>query len=146
MRAIGTAALLVIAAGGAQAEYAPLTSRTFVERAMPGAGVRLEPLPDRLRSGDRVVVVVRATAASGPDPLIVTQPIPSGLRFADVSGGGVTVSVDGGRRFGALADLSVRAASGTERPARTDDVTHLRWRVDTTTGARRTFSFRGVVR
>ena len=139
MRAVGMAILVATTAGAANAEPAAVTSRTFIERSTPGAGARLEPLPDRLRSGDRVVVVVRAAEMGGHGPRLVTQPIPAGLRFAEARGRRVTLSVDGGRHFGALADLSVPAASGDARPARPGDVTHLRWRVDPDPGSRRSY-------
>ena len=44
------------------------------------------------------------------------------------------VSVDGGRKFGQLAQLSVVGKDGATRPARADDVTNLRWVVPSLAG------------
>ncbi len=140
--------LLALVAGGARASDLSLSARTFVERTVPGAGVRLEPLPPRLRSGERVVVIVRAVGASGTGPVRVVQPIPAGLRYFDTGGSPhrVALSVDGGRHFAKLAELSVPDPAGGRRPAASGDVTHLRWTVEHPGGPSPTFSFRGVVR
>ncbi len=44
---------------------------------------------------------------------------------------GAIVSVDGGKKFGALSQLKVKA-SGKLRPAKKTDVTHVRWVVSKT--------------
>jgi uncharacterized repeat protein (TIGR01451 family) len=58
----------------------------------------------------------------------INNPVPKGLELV---GEGVTpatsVSVDGGVTYGKLADLFVLDAKGEPRPARTADVTNLRW-------------------
>ena len=39
------------------------------------------------------------------------------------------MSVDKGKKFGALETLRVKAANGALRAARAEDVTHLRWTI-----------------
>ncbi len=117
-----------------------LTTRLFVERAQPGRSLRLAPVPRRLRSGDRIVVVVAVPAGIGAR---LVQPVPHALRFTGALREHVAVSVDGGLTFGTLGALTVAGSRGGERAARADDVTHLRWAL---TAAPSRLSFRAMVR
>ncbi|MCR9180394.1 MAG: hypothetical protein NXH71_09215 [Erythrobacteraceae bacterium] len=57
----------------------------------------------------------------------VTNPLPAAVRLAPDADPALTVSVDGGKTWGRLADLSVTAADGRGRAATHEDVTHVRW-------------------
>jgi uncharacterized repeat protein (TIGR01451 family) len=83
--------------------------------------------------GDEVVYTMRYrnSAEDAAEEVVITNPIPehmtllrTGRLGPDLS---LTFSVDGGRSFGALADLQVVGADGRPRPATTADCTHLRW-------------------
>lgn len=140
MRRLVIASALVVVAVPATAVEPSLTTRLFVERAQPGPGLRLAPVPRRLRSGDRIVVVVAVPAGVGAR---LIQPVPHALRFTGALREPLTVSVDGGLTFATLAALTVVTVRGGERAARADDVTHLRWSL---TGAPTRLSFRAMVR
>lgn len=57
----------------------------------------------------------------------VTNPLPAAVRLAPDADPMLTVSVDGGKSWGKLPELQVTAPDGTMRPATHDDVTHVRW-------------------
>ncbi len=60
---------------------------------------------------------------------VVDNPIPNAVRFTGLgikSEFGV-VSVDGGKTYGNLAALKIVNPDKTSRPARPNDVTHVRW-------------------
>jgi uncharacterized repeat protein (TIGR01451 family) len=58
----------------------------------------------------------------------INNPVPKGLELVGEGDTPATsVSVDGGVTYGKLADLFVLDTNGEPRPARTADVTNLRW-------------------
>lgn len=83
--------------------------------------------------GQEVVYVIayRNTGAKPAESVVVSNPVPEGLVFQPGSAQGAgtrsEVSVDGGKQFGALELLKVNGPDGTPRPARAEDVTHVRW-------------------
>lgn len=85
--------------------------------------------------GQEVVYVItyRNTGAKPAERVVVSNPVPAGLVYQPGSAQGVgtkaEVSVDGGKQFAALEQLSVKNADGTSRAARAEDVTHVRWTV-----------------
>jgi uncharacterized repeat protein (TIGR01451 family) len=85
--------------------------------------------------GDEVIYVItyRNTADKPADNVLVNNPVPVGLVFVPGSAQGAgtraEVSVDRGKQFGALETLRVKAADGTLRAARAEDVTHVRWTI-----------------
>ena len=83
--------------------------------------------------GDEVVYTMhfRNTADDAAEDVVITNPVPEHmtlLRTGRLAPGlHLTFSVDGGRSFGALAELQVVGADGHPRPATAADCTHLRW-------------------
>jgi uncharacterized repeat protein (TIGR01451 family) len=134
------------------ADNVSLTSKVYVERTKPGADgkpVTVREEPGVVTPGDRLVVVLRYRNA-GPQPatgFTLTNPIPAAVAFTGTDDSSATVSVDGGKTWGALASLKVVAADGTSRPAVAADVTHIRWslRQPIAAGSGGELSFRGVV-
>ena len=85
--------------------------------------------PDTIVPGDKLIF---GTDYINNSPqtvtnFVVTNPVPSAVRLAPTAPADLTVSVDGGMRWGELAALSVEQADGTSRPAQHADVTHIRW-------------------
>jgi uncharacterized repeat protein (TIGR01451 family) len=80
--------------------------------------------------GERVrfVIQVHNGSTRPAEKLVVTNPVPSDVEFQSASEG-AEVSVDGGKTFGALAQLTVKPTAGTPRAAQFADVTHVRWRL-----------------
>ena len=86
-----------------------------------------------------------SSAANG---FTVTNPLPKAVAFSGTSDGNEIVSVDGGKSWGRLSQLSIKKADGYVRPALMTDVTHLKWNMKQTltAGAEGKLIFRGVVR
>jgi uncharacterized repeat protein (TIGR01451 family) len=65
------------------------------------------------------------------DAVTINNAIPEHMVYVGGSARGedteVTYSVDGGKTFGPLLELTVTEPDGTERPAAAVDVTHIRW-------------------
>lgn len=125
----------------------------FVERIDPQANglrrVRLEPARE-VSPGERLIYVVeyRNIGNRPVQGFTVTNPLPRTVRLDETMDGSELVSVDGGRSWGLLPTLKVALDDGSWRPALTDDVTHLRWRVGDRLmqGEARRVTFRAIVR
>ena len=116
---------LPVQAAGPQVEGA-----IYLERA--DAGERLIEPADQLKSGDKVVLLVRWRAAGDRDGFTVTTPVPQALAFQRDSSDTVEVSVDGGRSWARPERLN---------GARPDQVTHLRWKIGARQAAQGSGSF-----
>ncbi|KPQ31843.1 MAG: hypothetical protein HLUCCX21_03000 [Porphyrobacter sp. HL-46] len=85
--------------------------------------------PGTIVPGDRLVFGTDY-ANNGSDTVTnfnVTNPLPGAVRLAPDADPALTVSVDGGKTWGRLAELTVTASDGTARAATHEDVTHVRW-------------------
>ena len=144
-------ALLAPAAASA-ADNVSLTSKVMVERVKPGPdgkAVTVREEPGVVTPGDRLVVLLsyRNKGAEPATGFTLTNPIPASVAFTGTDDKSASVSVDGGKSWGALASLKVVAADGTSRPAVAADVTHIRWSFSQpiAAGSGGELSFRGVV-
>lgn len=129
------AAMLLPAAQPALAgQGVTMAARSFVERVetdLNGRARRVLAQTGQTESGDQVITVIDWRNDSG-QPLrgfTLTRPLPSHARF-DTAVRGMTVSVDGGSRWGRLDQLWLPTPLGGVRRATPDDVTHIRWRTD----------------
>jgi uncharacterized repeat protein (TIGR01451 family) len=143
----------LLAPATAFANQVALDSEVFVERNVEQAdGTVTVTLvePSRVVPGDGLVFVLsyRNTSAEPADNFTVTNPLPDAVAFRDTPDTGAVFSVDGGTTFGPLSDLAVTGEDGTQRPARAEDVTHIRWTLTEPIPAGGTgqLTFRGVVR
>lgn len=130
-----------------------LNSDVFIERiSTDGDGKRKVTLeePKVVVPGDRLVFVLNYRNASGKpaDKFVVTNPMPTAVQFAEQADDNAVVSIDGGKNWGSLAELRVVDVSGEQRPARTEDVTHIRWSFNQPipVGGSGKLMFRGVVK
>jgi len=129
--AIALAAALLGAPAFAAVE---LKTDVFVETMVPakdGKLVRkLEPAKVVTPGASLIYVnsYVNATPKAVAD-FTINNPLPGGVEFVSDESGGADVSVDGGNAFGRLGTLSVVNPDGTKRPARSSDVTHVRWKL-----------------
>lgn len=132
-----------------------LTTKVEVEKSFPGQdgqpASKSYVTPDVVVPGDRVRISLTFTN-NGADPasgVVIANPIPPGLMF-DGTGDqdGFGVSIDGGKIFAPLADLTVPVDGSVPRPATAADVTHVRWKWADAIGAGQTRSvaFFGRVR
>lgn len=130
-----------------------LNSDVMVERTSTDANgrpvVSLEE-PRVVVPGDRLVFVIRYrnNGAQPAADFVITNPMPEAVAYQATDDVNARVSVDGGRSWGALSELSVNGADGTVRPARPEDVTHVRWvfAQPLASGQAGRLMYRGVVR
>lgn len=153
MRMMFLALLGTLAATPALANPVALSNDVFVERVSTDAeGKRKVVLeaPKVVVPGDRLLFVLnyRNGSAKPAEKFVVTNPMPSAVQFAERGDENSQVSVDGGQNWGDLSVLKIRDANGTERPAQTEDVTHIRWAFNQPipAGASGKLMFRGVVK
>jgi uncharacterized repeat protein (TIGR01451 family) len=98
-----------------------------------GAKVNTLVKPGVVVPGTPLVFVLRYKNR-GSKPVtnyVVTNPVPKSVRFTEFAAdsGWGSVSIDGGKTYGALAAQQVADKSGVKRAAQPSDVTHLRWTV-----------------
>lgn len=135
------------------ANQVALDNNVFVERIQTDDSGKQRILleePKTVVPGDRLVFVLnyRNGGTQPADKFVVTNPMPAAVRFAEAGGSRPLVSVDGGKQWGLLADLTVAEADGTRRAAQPADVTHVRWAFDKPipVGGTGKLMFRGVVK
>ena len=144
---------LVAAASAFAAPVVSLSSNVLVERqvaAESGQIVTKLENPGVVTPGDKLVFSVtyaNKTLRPATD-LVVTNPVPPSVAFAGDESAGALVSVDGGKTWGALPELKVKADDGALKAAAASDVTHLRWSFakPIAPGAEGKLSFRAVVK
>ncbi|WP_284125106.1 hypothetical protein [Parerythrobacter aestuarii] len=85
--------------------------------------------PDVVVPGDRLIfgTEYHNTGAEPVEKFVVTNPLPSAVRLADDADPALVVSVDGGKSWGTLAELTVASDDMVTRAASAADVTHVRW-------------------
>ena len=145
------AAVLFSTVGAAHAEgVVSLDSDVKVERSVDKDGVKTTVLsePNDVIPGDRLVFSTEYNnqGADAVDNFVVTNPLPGAVKLAELDPS-FLVSVDGGKNYAPLSDLTVDVDIVGNRPAELADVTHIRWvlkRLDP--GARGTLSYQAIVR
>lgn len=130
-----------------------LTTKVYQEVQVPGAGGKVVtkrvPAKTVVPGGEVIYEISYDNTGKAPaTDVAINNPLPPELALVEVEGTPVTdVSVDGGKSFGKLAELTVTGKDGKARAAQTADVTHLRWivaRVEP--GAKGKVTFRARVR
>jgi hypothetical protein len=114
-------------------------SEVYVERTRPGNHRMLAPA-DRLSRGDRVVTIVSWYRMGGDGGFTITNPLPRAIAYQASARDDQEVSVDGGRTWGRLGELTIGG-----RLATPEDVTHMRWRIPPGGGQGR-IAYSGIVR
>ena len=135
------------------ANQVALDNHVFIERVSTDTEGKQRILleePKVVVPGDRLVFVLnyRNAGAQPADKFVVTNPMPSAVSFADAGDTRPFVSVDGGKQWGLLSDLSVPMTDGTHRAAQPADVTHIRWAFQNPipVGGTGKLMFRGIVK
>lgn len=130
-----------------------VASKVLVERVKPapdGTSRIVREEPGVVTPGDKLVFLLsyRNGGSAPASGFRVTNPIPAQIAFAGGESEGATVSVDGGKSWGALASLRIANPDGSSRPAQAADVTHIRWSFSQPIAAGNAgeLSFRGVVK
>lgn len=136
-----------------------IRSEIWVERSTTENGKTKTELMDPKKvtviPGDKLIIsnFYENEGANARENYIATNPIHPAVAYVSVDEEWAEVSVDGGKTWGQLEDLTktvdaVETEESTLRPASPSDVTHIRWRFDKPlpAGAKGKLTFRGVVR
>ena len=144
----------------ADAARVVLVSDAFIERSEIGADGKekfslKKPAEVIITPGDRVVFTLKYKnqGTLPANAFRATNPMPEPVQFVSAYEEWAEVSVDGGKKWGKLSDLSVAAKSADGltdviRAAAVEDVTHVRWVFPNAIppGGEGTLSYRGVVK
>ena len=143
-----------------------IDSKIMVERTAESESGKmvtklLDPSTVKVIPGDRLLFIntYRNTGKNAVTGFVVNNPVHSAVALVEVVEDWALVSVDGGKNFGKLSELTVTADSpaveGEEersepksRPAKASDVTHIRWVLASpiAPGASGDLRFRGIVK
>lgn len=94
---------------------------------------RVEAEKANVLPGDTVIFTVGYVnrGEEAATNVVIGNPVPQHMVYVDKSAQGagarIEFSVDGGKSFAPLEQLTIKNASGLERPARAEDVTNVRW-------------------
>ena len=127
-----------------------LETRALQEQDVAGADGATKTLPvadTQVVPGDQVAwqTTARNSCASPAANVVINQAVPEHMTLVADSATGadtrIQYSLDG-KTFVSLADLAVTEADGTKRPARAEDVRHVRWVLNGRIGANQSISVR----
>lgn len=126
-----------------------LDSTVQVERQVSENGASRTVLspPEGVVPGDRLLFSTSYANRGGEvaENFVVTNPLPTAVRLAE--DGDFDVSIDGGKTYARLSDLSVNDGELGPRAAEPRDVTHIRWTLASLApGADGTLSYYAIVR
>ena len=128
---------LAIAALAPAAADAAMTAEQIVEREVvvrgkDGAETVKRQTADKVTPGETVVYSIRYRndAAEPASGIVLVMPVPKEVSYVEgsVAGGDASVSfsADGGKTYVARGRLTIEEG-GASRPARGDEITHIRW-------------------
>lgn len=124
--------------------------RTEITETGESVTTLLDPATVEVIPGDRLLFTnsYRNIGQNAVTGFVVNNPVHDAVTFVEVLEDWALVSVDGGRNFGKLAELSVAEATTDMRPAMASDVTHIRWIMPSpiAPGASGELRFRGIVK
>jgi len=134
-----------------------LTNEVFQE--IDAKGPSGEPIKQivpaaKVVPGTEVIYVItyKNDGAEPAEDVVISNPLARELSYKDESANGegaaIDLSVDGGKTFGSLASLTVVDEQGKSRPAKSGDITNIRWTLDGAVppGGEGQVSFRAVLR
>ena len=148
-------ALLGLPAAPALAMEATQTIEREVSVTQADGSVMLSRAPaDLVKPGDALIYTLDFvnTEAEPVSGIKMAMPVPAEVRFVEtvtaLRDSTVSYSADGGQSFSSMDTLQVATASGGQRPATADDVTHVRWSIDRAieVGEQGTVAFRAQLR
>jgi uncharacterized repeat protein (TIGR01451 family) len=132
--ALAAAALAALAALPASAAMTAkqTVEKEIVVRAANGAETTKRLPADKVAPGETVVYSIkyRNDSAEAASDIVLVMPVPKEVAYVEGSVSGedasVTFSADGGKTYVARGRLTV-VEGGEARPARGDEITHIRW-------------------
>jgi hypothetical protein len=132
---LGAVALLAMLAQPVLGEAPPPLELTgyvkLVKITTDDAGERIVELvePEVVVPGDRLIFGTRYSNAGSRkiENFVVSNPVSAAVQVADDVDPALSVSVDGGKNWGRLGDLTITADDGSSRRAIARDISHIRW-------------------
>jgi uncharacterized repeat protein (TIGR01451 family) len=120
---------------------AAMTARQAVEkevvvRAANGVDTVKRMPADKVTPGETVIYSInyKNESAEAASDIVLVMPVPKEVSYVEGSVSGddtsVAFSADGGKTYVARGRLTVEEG-GTSRPARGDEITHIRWTLST---------------
>ncbi len=117
--------------------FAAMTAKQVVEkevmvRAANGTETVKRQPADKVTPGETVIYSIKYKndSAEAASDIVLVMPVPKEVSYVEGSVSGddtaVSFSADGGKTYVARGRLTVEE-SGTSRPARGDEITHIRW-------------------
>ena len=88
---------------------------------------------DKVIPGDHVIYTIeyKNVGEENADSVVVNNPIPENMNYvpgtADGKNANIVFSIDDGKSFDSPENLTVTDEEGKQRPATTNDYTHIRW-------------------
>lgn len=130
-------ALALLAAPPATAAMSArqIVEKEVVVRAANGTETTKRLPADKVAPGETVVYSIRYlnNSAEPASDIVLVMPVPKEVAYVEGSVSGadasVSFSADGGTTYVARGRLTV-VESGRPRPARGDEITHIRWTLD----------------
>ena len=125
----------------------------IVERQADGS-IRLKRVAaDKVAPGEEIIYALRFsnTGVDDAGDLVMVMPVPREITYVEGSASGVeadvTFSADGGKTYLTRGRLTVYD-NGRERAATGDEITHIRWRLNTALApqAAGEVTYRGIVK
>lgn len=121
----------MFSSGAAMAQEKPIKLKSDVQLLKPAddEGEAQLVAPEGVVPGDTLVFTTsyRNEGGSTVNNFVIVNPVSTDLLLSDETALQTEVSVDGGKHWGSLADLTVSDSEGQERAANAQDVTHMRW-------------------
>lgn len=145
----------MLAAGAANAAITATqhAEQEIVTRGPSGEETISRVPADKVVPGEEVIYLLRFAndAEEAAEAVVLVMPVPGEVAFVEGSVLGedanVTFSADGGQTYVARGRLTV-AEGGIERPARSNEITHIKWSLSKPLAPRQTgeISFRAVLK
>ena len=138
--------------------FAEITAEQFVEKDIvvrdADGSEKIERIKaDKVSPGEEVIYSLRFSNSAdfAADAVTLVMPVPREVSYVEGSVAGdestVTFSADGGQTYVARGRLTI-AEEGIERPAKGDEITHIKWLLTTplAAAAMGVVSYRGVLK
>jgi uncharacterized repeat protein (TIGR01451 family) len=130
------AALAAVAPAEAAMTARQIVEKEVVVRAANGVETVKRVAADKVTPGETIVYSIRYEndAAEAASDIVLVMPVPKEVSYVEGSVSGddssVAFSADGGKTYVARGRLTVEEGGAT-RPARGDEITHVRWTLAT---------------
>jgi uncharacterized repeat protein (TIGR01451 family) len=120
-----------LAAVPAAAQERPIKLESDVQLVRPASDGGEAQLvePEGVVPGDTLVFTTsyRNEGSAPVSNFVIVNPVSAELLLSEEATAQTEVSIDGGKNWGRLSELTVTDNESQERPANADDITHLRW-------------------